>query len=68
MTSDSTREQLRARPGPGGLFSNLNDALEQHPLPPFAVLEQYLAPAGAWLSSDDTGLHYTSFTLRRKQN
>jgi hypothetical protein len=40
--------------------------LEQHPLPPFEVLQRYLAPGGTVVVDDDTGLHYTDFSLRRK--
>jgi hypothetical protein len=41
-------------------------ALQEHPLPPFSVLAQYLAPSGALLVQDETGLHYTQFSLRRE--
>jgi len=34
-------------------------------LPPFAVTRQYLAPGGAMVV-DETGIHYTAFSLRRK--
>jgi hypothetical protein len=30
------------------------------------VLAQYLAPGGAMLVSDEMGLHYMSFTLKRQ--
>ena len=36
------------------------------PLPPFPVLAQYLAPGGGMLTSDETGIHYTGFVLKRK--
>jgi hypothetical protein len=48
------------------MFSRaLNAALEGGELPPFALLESYLAPGGALMTVDDEGLHYTGFTLRR---
>ena len=45
--------------------SRVHSAMEANPLPPFSVLEQYFAPAGALMVDDETGLHYMSFTLRR---
>jgi hypothetical protein len=47
------------------VFRALNQALEDNPLPPFAVLAQYLAPGGAMITNDASGIHYTAFTLRR---
>jgi hypothetical protein len=35
-------------------------------LPPFEVLQRYLAPGGTVVVDDETGLHYTDFSLRRK--
>ena len=47
-------------------FRALNDAVTKNPLPPFAVIAQYLAPGGAIVTDDETGLHYTAFGLRRE--
>jgi hypothetical protein len=33
-------------------------------LPPFAVIEKYLVPQGSVLLSDESGLHYLTFTFR----
>jgi hypothetical protein len=44
----------------------LYDALEANPLPPFSEIAKYLAPGGGMLVSDETGLHYTAFALRRE--
>jgi hypothetical protein len=52
----------------GRLFQTLDGALKQNPLPPFEVLRRYLAPGGAMLVDDATGLHYMSFTLRRESD
>jgi len=43
----------------------LNAALTKHPLPPFAVIQQYLAPTGGVGVNEPTGFHYTGFGLRR---
>jgi hypothetical protein len=63
--SDAARQGIEKRAENNPFFQNLNQALQTHPLPPFAVIQQYLAPGGALLIDDETGLHYTSFTLRR---
>jgi hypothetical protein len=65
--ADGTRQGLRRRAENNPLFKSLDAALETHPLPPFAVLQRYLAPAGSLLLDDSTGLHYVSFALRREQ-
>jgi hypothetical protein len=44
----------------------LNQALSQNPLPPFAVLAEYMAPAGGMIVNDETGIHYMTFTLKRQ--
>jgi len=64
--SEQTRQQLKTQADRNPLFRTLDAALEQHPLPPFEVLQRYLAPGGSMLVDDETGLHYTNFTLRRK--
>ena len=64
-TGDKTRDQFRQQAERNQLFKALNQTLDDHPLPPFEVIEKYLAPGGAMLINDETGLHYTTFTLRR---
>jgi hypothetical protein len=61
---DRTRQFLGRQGENNPFFKSLNSALESHPLPPFAVLEQYLAPSGTFILDDETGLHYISFSLR----
>lgn len=65
-TSETTRDRLSSQAESNEFFRALNNALRDNPLPPFAVLAQYLAPGGGMLTNDETGFHYTSFTLRRK--
>lgn len=65
-TAETTRQRLAQGAENNRFFRAVNDALRDHPLPPFAVLARYLAPSGSLLTDDETGLHYTSFTLRRK--
>ena len=67
VQSEGTKERLRQAAQENPFWKRIQDALEKHPLPPFDVLQQYLAPGGAMILDDQTGLHYTSFTLRRGQ-
>ena len=58
------RNELR-QIGQGNLFlRTLNTALEARPLPPFSVLQRYLAPQGAVLVDGPSGIHYMGFSLR----
>ncbi len=63
---EQTRQRLKAQAEGNPFFKTLNSALEAHPLPPFEVLQRYLAPGGTVVVDDETGLHYTDFSLRRK--
>ena len=64
-TASSTQSRLAAASENNGVLRALNGALTNNPLPPFAVLARYLAPGGALVTDDETGIHYTAFTLRR---
>ncbi|MDX1945648.1 MAG: hypothetical protein SFU86_09570 [Pirellulaceae bacterium] len=64
--ADDTRQQVNRRGENNPVFFELDKALSDNPLPPFAVLAKYLAPGGGMMVNDETGLHYTTFTLRRK--
>jgi hypothetical protein len=66
VSAESTRQGLRRNAENSRFFKSIDTALTQNPLPPFAVLQRYLAPAGAMVVDDATGIHYTAFTLRRK--
>lgn len=59
-------ERLRGFAEGNGFFKALLTALEKHKLPPFAVISKYLAPSGGFLVDDETGIHYTTFGLRRE--
>jgi hypothetical protein len=48
------------------VFKRVTSALEKQPLPPFSVIQKYLAPGGSLVIDDDTGIHMTGFTLKRK--
>ena len=63
---EASREQLRNMAEDNPFFRSLDTALEANPLPPFAVIQRYLAPGGAMVVDDETGIHYMGFSLRRK--
>jgi hypothetical protein len=67
-TADDTRGRMERRAKNSVLFRDLDQALTDNPLPPFSVLRRYLAPGGGMMVNDETGLHYMSFTLRRKMD
>jgi hypothetical protein len=41
-------------------------ALVENPLPPFATIAKYLAPAGGIVTDEATGIHYIAFGMRRE--
>lgn len=59
------RERLRQVADRNGFFKALLAALDNHELPPFSVIQKYLAPGGGFLVEEETGMHYMSFSLRR---
>ncbi len=64
-TANTTRSRLSSAAENNGVFRAFDNALTNNPLPPFAVLARYLAPGGALVTDDETGIHYTAFTLKR---
>lgn len=65
-TSADTQRRLGQQAENNRLFQTLDQALKDNPLPPFAAIAQYLAPGGGMMVNDETGLHYSTFTLKRK--
>lgn len=63
--SENTRRGLQRRAARNRFWQSVDTALNENPLPPFAVLEKYLSPQGALMFDDESGLHYVSFALRR---
>lgn len=64
--SENTRKRLSEGAEKNRFFGSLNQALKDNPLPPFSVISEYLAPSGGMITSDETGIHYMTFTLKRK--
>ncbi len=65
-TADSSQQWLRKQGENNKAFKALSQSLESNPLPPFAVLAQYLSPGGSLVTNDETGFHYMAFSLKRK--
>jgi hypothetical protein len=63
LTADSTREFIEERAEESPLLSKLAEALNEHQLPPFETLLQYMGPGGGVLYDTDSGYHGISFTL-----
>ncbi len=66
-TSDQARQDMRRQAENDPFVRTLNKALDENPLPPFAIIQQYLAPTGTVVIDDDTGWHFTNFTLKPQE-
>jgi hypothetical protein len=64
--SQDVRDRLATGAENNQALKALQTALKDNPLPPFAVIAKYLAPGGSLLTNDETGFHFTAFTLKRK--
>lgn len=64
--AESTRKMLERQAESNRFFKSLDTAMKDHPLPPFAVIAKYLAPTGGLITDDETGIHWMTFSLRRK--
>jgi len=65
-TADDTKRRLSQQADNNNFFKGVDKAMKDNPLPSFAVIAKYLAPGGGMITSDETGIHYSTFTLRRK--
>ncbi len=61
--SPKFREQIQGREHP--VAQALLRAMKNHPLPPYAEIAKYFAPAGGVMVQDASGLHYMAFGLKR---
>ena len=68
VTSKDVRAQLGQGAANAPFLKTLEKALDDNPLPPFSVLQQYFAPSGGMVVDDETGIHYMAFGLKRKQD
>lgn len=66
QTEETKGALARQAEGGNQFFSRLDKAMKDNPLPPFSVIAKYFAPGGGMVVNDETGFHYTGFTLKRK--
>ncbi|HMC12030.1 MAG TPA: hypothetical protein VKH44_12100, partial [Pirellulaceae bacterium] len=64
--AESTRKGLSQQANRNQFFGSVEQALKDNPLPSFDVIAEYMAPGGGVVINDQTGIHYTTFTLKRK--
>lgn len=64
--ASDTQRRLARQAERNEFFQGVEQAMKDNPLPPFSVIAKYLAPGGGMITSDETGIHYSTFTLRRK--
>jgi hypothetical protein len=64
--AEDTRALLARGAENNPLLKDVDQALNDNPLPPFSVLAKYLAPSGSMMTNDETGYHMMSFTLKRQ--
>ena len=62
----ANKERLKESSANNPVFAALSQILDKHELPPFSVVEKYLTPTGAFVTEDESGLHYTAFSLKRE--
>ncbi len=63
----ANRDRLKEVSENNPFFKALSNSLERHKLPPFEVISKYLAPTGFFVYEDDSGIHATSFGLKREK-
>lgn len=64
--ADTTKQFLDRQAGENQVLGVVNRTLKDNPLPPFEVISKYLSPGGAMMVDDETGIHYTAFSLKRE--
>ena len=62
----ANKQRLQDNSANNPVFAALAQVLEKHELPPFSVIEKYMTPSGAFVTEDESGLHYTAFSLKRE--
>ncbi len=68
LAADPNNKARLKQMGEGNpMFQVLSNALERHKLPSFDAISKYLAPSGSFVYEDESGLHATSFSLRREK-
>lgn len=64
--SEQSRQLLERGAEQNPFLGGVQDALSNHPLPPFEIVRKYFAPEGTVYYEDETGLHMLDIVLRRE--
>lgn len=67
VRAENTQKGLDTAAENNDFLRGVSKALKDNPLPAFSVLAKYFAPSGGMMVNDETGFHYMTFTLKRKQ-
>ncbi len=62
--SESSKAVLAEREEDSEFARRMKKLYDENPLPDFSEVEHYFQPQGAYMTSDDTGLHFLFFELR----
>ncbi len=66
-TGDAVKSRIdRGLENENPFFKRVDGIMKENPIPPFSSISKYLAPGGGMATSDETGLHYSAFTLKRQ--
>jgi hypothetical protein len=63
LRSDDARKFLQNQREDNEFFRAIDDAIADHPLPPFSKLEKYMAPSGSIITNEETGIHLMGISL-----
>lgn len=66
LRTDDARIFLEKQREDNEFFRAIDDAMTEHPLPPFSKLEKYLAPSGSIITNEETGIHLMGISLQHK--
>ncbi|MFC1759794.1 hypothetical protein ACFL2H_13675, partial [Planctomycetota bacterium] len=66
LRTDDARKFLENQREDNEFLAAIADAMEDHPLPPFAELEKYFAPAASIVTNEETGIHMMSIGLQHE--
>jgi len=64
--SDEALSSLATEARRYDVLKPVHETLSNVKLPPYSLLEKYLAPGGGVIVDDETGVHFIGFTLRRE--
>ncbi len=64
LASEEVRSGMRKGAESNPWAMGVVRAMDEHPLPPFEAVAKYFAPGGSVLTNEESGFHFTAFSLR----